>query len=144
MKIKWIHLIQIVPFGIVKNCGRSILRSTRDFVNFGKKLAEVSVKKNWIWETFSSEINIEFESKARNFSIVDKRQSVPSRHFLILTSRTSNLKSFWRMSFHSVFYNQKKSAILGNFLKAIRIKSQWFFKLFDYNIPKNYYIFPFF
>ena len=61
------------------NCGIE-LRLTRNhmYVNFGK----VSVKK--IRLGLRVKLTLNFESKARrNFSIVDKRQSVPSRHFLI-------------------------------------------------------------
>ena len=62
-----------------ENCGIK-LRLTRNhmYVNFGK----VSVKK--IRLGLRVKLTLNFESKARrNFSIVDKRQSVPSRHFLI-------------------------------------------------------------
>ena len=69
-----------------KNCGiRLRLMRHLTYVNFGK----VSVKKIRVRlrETFSKlklKLTLNFESKARrNFSIVDKRQSVPSRHFLI-------------------------------------------------------------
>ena len=65
-----------------KNCGIR-LRLTRHhmYVNFGKvSVKKIRVERNF----FRVKLTLNFESKARrNFSIVDKRQSVPSRHFLI-------------------------------------------------------------
>ena len=65
-----------------KNCGIR-LRLTRHhtYVNFGKvSVKRIRVERNF----FRVKLTLNFESKARrNFSIVDKRQSVPSRHFLI-------------------------------------------------------------
>ena len=58
-----------------KNCGH------HTYVNFGKvSVKKIRVERNF----FRVKLTLNFESKARrNFSIVDKRQSVPSRHFLI-------------------------------------------------------------